>query len=236
MFTELDIRIPQPLSSALVPYLLKFEDTLAYWDASFKVDRRLINLMETPVDFLVNHLQDLDFDKLDFAYTSVSEFNPVKEFDPIALVMARFPFDYQDQETGLSLSKGDPYLGVHLSTSSVLPVRAAHMRAGFRKASRFIYLHRDKLPDQPVVGVTYPKLINYSRIYGFTRTDTPVSEEFVNLFKNRVKSDQIVLDRVTQGGLGVCFQSYDDLIQRFPQDPENRPILYQPDCIKKVAS
>lgn len=164
--------------------------------------------------FIANCMNDANRSRLRDIFTREDIYNPVKKFGPISLVEVKPWFNFHDPTTNLKIIKGELYLSIHIGPkNNTVPVTYKNFTEGMMSASNYIRTHRDKLPKNHVIGITFKELAEASRRYGFSLAGTPLPEKVKGRLRKTLRCS-LIREREIKDVV-LCFQSYDDLIKRF---------------------
>lgn len=209
-------RMPETISSKILfPVVLKAANFLyqEFHGLDYTKGRKPL-LKSEGVLFMANRMNDTDKPRLRDVFTREDIYNPVKKFGPISLVELKPWFNFYDPTTNLRITKGEPYLSIHIGPkNNTAPVTYKNFTEGMRSAGNYIRTHRDKLPQNYVIGITFRELAEASRRYGFSLAETPLPEKVKGRLRKIIKYN--VSHKREVADVALCFQSYDDLIRRF---------------------
>ena len=214
-----------PLSELPSQILLPFitESTIKLYQIGQKslVKAKIANIGLNFLDYIQGRLSENDQHILAIKFSNPIAYNPVKSFGPFMLVETTCSFDFYDHKTNFRLKKGQAYLAIHLGDKGGTRATKKEIDDSIAAVARYVGYNKDKLPGNTVVGITYNKLASAARRYGFSLAETPLPPKVQRDSTNALKDlqERIGMD---VANINLCFQSYDNLIERFA--PKAKPL------------
>jgi hypothetical protein len=152
-------------------------------------------------------------EKIDI-FHAVDMYNPSKYFGHLALTETNADFDYHDKTTHFYLHEGEKFVGIHLQTDRRKLEKFSDVTNALHRAAQYLWIYRDKVRAEFVVGMTYPKLAHATRRYGFTVPETPLPDhiqaDISSYLKKHLPDCKYPNDEIM-----LSFLSIDDLISRY---------------------
>lgn len=207
------VHSPEFISNHLADlYVSSYNRLDQHYQGSLKYGM-LLSLQEVLVAQLFDLLSDADRYRVNQLYYNDENYSPVKYFGPISLVETRVQFDYTDKKTGFELQKGDSYLGIHLDYENGAKATSSQVRKSFGRMAAYLSMFSDRLPSDMIVGLTYEKLAEASRRYGFQVAETPLPEKAARRLSKLLEHPKARVSYVPNPSL--CFQTKEAFLTRF---------------------
>lgn len=151
---------------------------------------------------------------LDDDENNLGEFRKIKKVGIFIVTCGSPIFDWPDAEPDFHLSAEDRVIWLGLPPLKPQEKKLSQIRASFRDLATYIGLCP---PSKYVMAVTYQKMAEISRIFGFTVTKIQLPEDFTNyiqfLYGGFVKRGLL---RKNPGPPMLCYQRTEDFLARFP--------------------
>ena len=121
---------------------------------------------------------------------------------------------YKNESIGFQIQKGDPYIDIHIPPLNDKEKKFVSIADSFEMVAD--YIKRHGIPGDYLIGITYERLAQASKRYGFTVLDLDLPPELTRGVENvyRKFRERYGQD-VDMGKIQLCFQKREDFLNRF---------------------